>query len=89
MENEIITMTSEDGTTIEFVIVDAAEKNGNKYILVIEKDFIDDEEADAEILKEVSTEGEEAIYSVIEDDEEFEEAAALFQEFNDDYEIEL
>ncbi len=86
---QIITMLDDDGNEVDFVVVDACECDGVNYILVVESEFVDDEEAEAEILKEVKVEGEESYYKPIEDDAEFEKAAALFQNGNEEYDIEL
>ncbi len=91
MENdavETIIMTDENGEDVEFVIVDQVTMDGNNYILVVESEYIDDVDAEAEILKEVSQEGEDSVYEVIEDDEEFEKVAELFSD-NDEYDIEV
>ncbi len=85
---DTIIMTDENGEDIEFVIVDQVTMDGTNYILVVESEFVDDVDSEAEILKEVSQEGEESIYEVIEDDEEFAKVAELFAE-NDDYDIEV
>lgn len=85
---ETIIMTDENGEDVEFVIVDQVTMDGNNYILVVESEYIDDVDAEAEILKEVSQEGEDSVYEVIEDDEEFERVAELFSD-NDEYDIEV
>ena len=76
----------ETGEEIEFVVVDRKEHNGAEYILVVESKDIDDDEAEAAILKVVNESEEDITYSVIEDDDEFEAAAGLFE--SDDYDVE-
>ncbi|MCD8036149.1 MAG: DUF1292 domain-containing protein [Clostridiales bacterium] len=85
-EMEIITMIDDETEEeIEFVVIDRKELNGNEYILVVESKDIDDDEADAAILKVVSESDEDITYAVIEDDDEFEEAAGAFE--SDEYEV--
>ena len=88
---ETITMTDEDGSEIEFYVVDELEYSGAKYLLVVEAEGFDDDEADAIILKETGQEDEEIIYEAIEDDNEFKAVSEMFSANLDDgdYEIEL
>ena len=61
--------------------------NGMNYILVTESD---DEEEDAEafILKDLSADGEqEALYEIVEDDEELEAVSKIFSEMLEDVDI--
>ena len=86
-EMEIITMIDDETEEeIEFVVIDRKEINGCEYILVIESKNVDDDEAEAAILKVVSESDEDITYAVIEDDEEFEAAAGAFE--SDDYDVE-
>ena len=86
-EMEVITMVDDEtGEEIEFVVVDRKEHNGAEYILVVESKDIYDDEAEAAILKVVNESEEDITYSVIEDDDEFEAAAGLFE--SDDYDVE-
>lgn len=56
-------------------------------MLVIESQYIDDDEADAKILKVVGETEDDITYSVVDDGEEFEAVAALFG--NDEYDVEF
>ena len=86
-EMEVITMIDDEtGEEIEFVVVDRKGLTGAEYILVVESSDIDDDEAEAAILKVVNESEEDITYSVIEDDDEFEAAAGLFE--SDDYDVE-
>ena len=86
-EMEIITMIDDETEEeIEFVVIDRKKMNDTEYILVIESKDIDDDEAEAAILKVVSESEDDITYDVIEDDEEFEAAAGLFE--GEDYEVE-
>ena len=79
-EMEVITMIDDETEEeIEFVVIDRKELNGTEYLLVIESAYIDDDEAEAAILKVVNETEQDITYSVIDDDDEFDAAAALFE----------
>ena len=78
-EFETILLTDEDGQEVEFAVIDAAELDGVNYLLVVEADWIEDENAEAMILKEVGSDEENIDYELVEDDEELEKVAALFE----------
>ena len=84
-----ITMTDDNGTEQEFIVIASVRHINFNYILVAEKNLEENDEGEAVILKEVVSEGDEHIFEVIEDDGEFERAIALFQNSNDDYDLEL
>ena len=88
-ENEygIISMLDEDGESVDFAVLDEASYNGIDYLLVLKEELLDDDDAEASIIKAIKTEGEDIIYEIIEDDEEFSTVAGLFQD-NDDYDLE-
>ena len=50
-EFEIVSMEDENGNEIEFVIIDNVMSERNRYLLVMESSLMDEEEADAIILK--------------------------------------
>ena len=54
MEFETVTMTDETGAEVEFSIIDNVACGGERYLLVVETELMDDDETDAIILKEVS-----------------------------------
>jgi putative Holliday junction resolvase len=85
---EVITMRDEDGEDISFVVLDVKDYNGAKYLLVLEEEFMDDEDAEASIIKAVEDEDEDEVYAFIEDDDEFEAVAGLFRDGNEDFDIE-
>ena len=88
-EFDTILLTDEDGIETEFMIIDSLENEGNKYILVLESALIDDEDAEAMVLKLVAEDGEEDSYELIEDDEEFDKVADLFAAQGEDYDVEV
>ena len=54
LEFEVVTMTDENGDAVEFSIIDNVACGGERYLLVVETELMDDDETDAIILKEVS-----------------------------------
>lgn len=71
--------------SVEFFVVEETKINGVNYILVTEEEEGD---ADALILKDLSNaEDEEAIYEIVEDEEELEYVSNIFSEILDDIEI--
>ena len=82
---ETIQITSEDGEQIQFYVVEQTRVNGKDYILVTETE---DEEAEAYILKDVSSDKEtEATYEFVEEEDELNALAAVFSELVDDTDI--
>lgn len=77
-----------DGTQdeVEFFVLEQTKVNGDTYILVT-----DSEKDDAEcmILKDTKEEGEESVYTVVEDDVELEALSKVFEELLEDVDIEM
>lgn len=89
-EFETVIMKDDDtGEDIEFVIIDFVEEGTIRYLLVIESELIDDDEAEAILLKQTDDDNEELIYSLVEDDEEFDRIAVLFQQKSGEYDVEI
>lgn len=86
---EPIYLPGEDGNDIKLFVIEEATVSGNKYLLVCDSDD-ENEDSDASILKEISTEGDDIIYEFVEDDVEFNAVAKLFEELvGDDADIEF
>lgn len=82
--DEII-FTTEDGEEVTFLVLEQTRLGGIDYLLV---STTDEEEAEALILKDVSKDtDEEAIYDIVEDDQELELVAGIFRELLDDIEL--
>lgn len=82
----MITFTDENGNEIEFEIIDETRINGVNYILVTDK--VEDEEADAYILKDVSSdEDEDAVYEMVEEESEIDYIGKIFAESLEDVEF--
>ena len=89
MEFETVTMTDENGAEVEFSIIDNVACGGERYLLVVETELMDDDETDAIILKEVSINTDDVTYELVEDDAEFDRVADLFSQKAEDYDVEL
>ena len=87
MEDSIIRITTSDGANLEFCVLDELNHEGVRYLLVVETDIIDDDEAEAVILKEVGEDKDNMVFEELTDDE-FEIIAKLFDARLEDYDIE-
>ena len=89
-ENTIV-MTDDDGNDVEFTIISMLEHEGANYILALETEFLDDDEASATVLKEVhqdNADSEEMLFEPIMEDEEFFKVIELFKNQSDEFDIE-
>ena len=73
----------------EFEIIDNITSGGNRYLLVMESSLMDEEEADAIILKEIAIGADDVTYEWVEEDEEFERISALFAEREGEYDVRI
>ena len=89
LEFEVVTMTDENGQEVEFSIIDNVASGGERYLLVVETELMDDDETDAVILKEVSINTDDVTYELVEDEAEFDRVADLFAQKGEDYEVEI
>lgn len=81
-----ISFQAEDGAEIEFYVLEQTKFYGINYLLVTED--TESEEAEAYILKEISDEdAQEAVYEMVEEQEELLALAKLFEELMEDVEI--
>ncbi|WP_310602079.1 DUF1292 domain-containing protein [Anaerosporobacter sp.] len=86
-KQEKIVFTTQDNEKIEFYVLEQTMISGVNYILVA--DSVEDEEANALILRESANEADEIIYDVVEDDNELQAISKVFIEMLDDTEIEF
>lgn len=85
---EKIVFKDETGEEIEFYVLEETRINNMNYLLVTESDDDEDEEAAAYILKDVSNqEDEEAIYEMVENDDELKYMSDIFEELLEDVDI--
>ena len=79
---EKIKITAEDGEIIELFVIEQTRLEGINYLLVTETE---DEEAEAYILKDISSDDDkEAVYEFVDDDNELDTLAKLFSELIQD-----
>ncbi|NDO47347.1 DUF1292 domain-containing protein [Clostridium sp. MD294] len=88
-EFEVVSMEDENGTEIEFVIIDNVTSGRNRYLLVMESSLMDEEEADAIILKEIAINADDVTYELVEEDAEFERVSALFAKNEGEYDVKI
>ncbi|SCP95959.1 DUF1292 domain-containing protein [Anaerobium acetethylicum] len=79
-------MLAETNEEVEFFILEETRINGINYILVTDSE---DDDAEALILKDLSGEQDaDALYEIVEDDEELDYVAKIFEEILEDIDIE-
>ncbi len=87
MSEKVSMVIDDTNEKVEFFVVEQTRINSTNYLLVTENET--DEEADAYILKDISAdEDTEAIYEIVEDDEELDAVSRIFSEILDDIDIE-
>ena len=67
---------------VEFAVEEETQLNGIKYLLVC--DGIESGDSEAYILKEITTQDEEVLYEMVDDDVEFAAIAKVFAELADE-----
>ncbi|MCY0877758.1 MAG: Holliday junction resolvase RuvX [Firmicutes bacterium] len=83
-EDEIITLTDDEGQEHEFVVVDVIEVSSKEYAILLPIDSDEDEEAEAVILRlEKDADGDDVLVD-IESEEEWEHVAQAYEELLDD-----
>ena len=91
-QDQMIVMLDDDGNEVVCIVIDSATHKGCNYMLVtpFDAEDEDDENFDAIILKEIGEDDKGGVeYGAIEDDNEFNEVAAIFMAREDDYELTL
>ena len=86
---KIMFETDEEGL-VEFFVLEETRINGINYLMVTESDDEGVEEAVAYILKDTSASTEEeAVYEMVEEDDELEYVSKVFAELLEDVDIEM
>lgn len=86
-KEEVITFRTDDGEEVCFEVIEQTRLNGVDYLLVAEEDG-DEEEGTALILKDSSLESDsEAVYEIVEDEEELALIASIFEELLEDTDL--
>lgn len=84
---EKLVFTGENGEEAEFFVLEQTRVNGINYLLV--SDLADGEESEALIVKDISKDTDaEAIYEIVENDDELESVSKIFNELLDDIDVE-
>lgn len=82
---EKITFIDEDGTPVDFYVLEQTTVGGMNYILVTDSE---EEDGEALILKDLSgAESEEAEYEIVSDDEELKSIAGVFENLLEDIKL--
>ncbi len=84
-ENENLVLIDEEGNEIEFGFVGSIESEGNEYVVLSP---IEGEDMDEIIIFKVEKEDDEEFLVEIEDDEEWEKVADLWDEVSEETETE-
>ena len=84
-EREFFTLTDEDGNDIEFELIGSTEYNGNQYYAMIPADAAEKAEEDGGfceyvILRVETDESGEYTLATVDDDDEFDDVADLFDD---------
>ena len=75
-----IKFVDEEGTELEFSVIEQTRVNNINYLLVTDSGE-EEEEIEAFIVKDLSAEEDkEAVYEIVEDEDEFEGVAKIFDE---------
>lgn len=84
-ENKVI-FTTDENEQVEFYILEQTKLNGYTYLLVTDADE-DDEEGNAYILKDLSTDADDAVYDMVEDEKELDLIGKIFEELLEDIDL--
>lgn len=85
---EVVSLTTDEGVTEDFYIIDAAKFEGYTYVLTVPvegQEQEDEDVFDAVILREIASESDDetVTYDIVTDEEEFERLATFFSESGD------
>lgn len=87
-EIEQITFEGDDGEEIQYYVLEQTRLNGYDYIIVV--DNMDDEEAEAFIMKDISRQEEaEAVYEFVDDENELLAIGKVFVELLEDVDLDI
>ena len=83
---EKITFVPDGGEAVDFYVLEQTTIGGVNYILVTDAE--EDEEGEAYILKDMSdSDAHERVYSMVEDDTEFDAVSAVFENILEDIDL--
>ena len=82
---KITFIQEETGEETEFFVLEETRLNGKDYILVTDSE---DDDAEALILRDLSADGDqEAVYEIVEDEQELECVLGIFEQLLEDVDI--
>ncbi len=88
-EEEKITLQTDTGENVDFFVLEETRINGMNYLLVTDAES-DHEDGECYILKDVSrAEEQDAVYELVENDDELDYMFKIFSELLEDAEVEL
>lgn len=77
----------ETNEEVDFAVIGSIEHNEDVYLMVVDEIELENDDMTAYILKAKEIEGEDVIYEIVDDEDELEEIAVLFEDLLDNYEI--
>lgn len=88
-EEKKITLVTDDGSAVDFYVLEETKINGMNYLLVTDA-ADDDEEGECYILKDLSkSDDAEALYEFVEDDNEIDYLFKIFSELLEDADVDI
>lgn len=84
--DDILALTDEEGNEVNFTIIDAVEHEGKTYVLLTPAEETDGEEVEVIMLR-VEDDGEEDVLVTVDDENEFNTIAALFDQKAEEYDL--
>lgn len=84
---ETVTMINDDGSKIDFFVMDGIDVDNTRYLLLVKTEDYDKDEPDAFIFKEIEVSEDECTYEPVEDDAEYNKVMILLQNDDAGYEI--
>ena len=88
IEEQLIETIDEEGNIINFELIDIIEMDGKEYGLLLPKENDDSDEEKEVVLMRLTKEGEEYIFEMIEDDDEFNKVVEYIDSLEDTSDIE-
>ncbi len=84
--DDILALTDEEGNEVNFEIIDALEHEGKTYVLLTPAEAGEEDEVEVVMLR-VEDDGEEDILVTVDDEDEFNTVAALFDAKAEEYDL--
>lgn len=83
-DEDIITLTDENGNDVDFLLLDVVEYKGDDYMVMVPLDDeeMEDDDEDGVVILKVIRDGEEETYSGVEDEDVLNAVFEIFQEEN-------